>query len=104
WIARAGHAAAYRERWNIPDSVTELLPIASRGEQGRARAWVAERLNQPPAPTRPTRSNPRATTPVVERAARIRNRIAALANRLERPEHHTTQPPPQPDREHDREP
>lgn len=33
WIRRAGHVAAYRERWHIPDTVTELLPHG-RGEQG----------------------------------------------------------------------
>src|SRR5207248_3796821 len=51
WIARAGHVAAYRERWSIPDRITELLPEHHRGEQGRAREWVADRLNQAPAPT-----------------------------------------------------
>ncbi len=44
WIRRAGHVAAYRERWQIPDTTTDLLPPHDRGEQGRARAWVATYL------------------------------------------------------------
>jgi conjugative relaxase-like TrwC/TraI family protein len=44
WIHRAGQVAAYRERWQLPDTATELLPPHDRGEQGRARAWVATYL------------------------------------------------------------
>ncbi|MFC4859248.1 MobF family relaxase [Actinophytocola glycyrrhizae] len=48
WIRRAGHVTAYRERWQIPDTVTDLLPSHDRGEQGRARAWVATYLRAHP--------------------------------------------------------
>jgi conjugative relaxase-like TrwC/TraI family protein len=47
WIRRAGQVAAYRERWQIPDTVPELLPDG-RGEQARARAWVAAYLHAHP--------------------------------------------------------
>ncbi|WP_158073555.1 MobF family relaxase [Actinophytocola xanthii] len=44
WVRRAGQVAAYRERWQIPDTTSEVLPPHDRGEQGRARAWVATYL------------------------------------------------------------
>lgn len=47
WIRQAGHVAAYRERWQIPDTLTELLP-GGRGERGRAAAWVAGYLRDHP--------------------------------------------------------
>jgi conjugative relaxase-like TrwC/TraI family protein len=47
WIRRAGHVAAYRERWHIPDTLTDLLP-SGRGERGRAAAWVAAYLRDHP--------------------------------------------------------
>jgi conjugative relaxase-like TrwC/TraI family protein len=45
WTLRAGHVAAYRERWQIPATATDLLPPHDRGEQGRARTWVATYLH-----------------------------------------------------------
>lgn len=44
WILCAGHVAAYRERWRVPDTDPTMLPPCDRGEQGRARRWVADYL------------------------------------------------------------
>lgn len=47
WIRRAGQVAAYRERWQIPDIIHELLPDG-RGEQARSHAWVMAYLHAHP--------------------------------------------------------
>jgi conjugative relaxase-like TrwC/TraI family protein len=81
WITRAGQVAAYRERWRIPDTNPQLLPGPDRGEQGRARAWVAWYLNQRPVSQQPT--PPDAQLGV--RTVRVRQRLDAIRARLAQP-------------------
>jgi conjugative relaxase-like TrwC/TraI family protein len=90
WIRRAGHVAAYRERWRIPDTNPHLLPGPDRGEQNRARAWVAWYLRQHPIPQQPPPTDPQLGT----RTTRVRERLDALRERLlqRQPEHHEPGP------------
>jgi conjugative relaxase-like TrwC/TraI family protein len=81
WIRRAGHVAAYRERWRIPDTNPHLLPGPDRGEQGRARAWVAWYLRHHPTPHQPTPPDPQLSA----RTTQVRQRLEALRARLARP-------------------
>lgn len=77
WIRRAGHVGAYRERWSIPDNLDDMLPPCRRGEQGRARKWVANYLNRNPLPS--PASGDAALEP---RTTRIRNRLDLLRTRM----------------------
>jgi conjugative relaxase-like TrwC/TraI family protein len=61
WIVVAGHVAAYRERWAIPDEVPELLPAHARGQQGRARTWVEHYLTESAWAPRWDHASPRPT-------------------------------------------
>lgn len=81
WIRRAGHVAAYRERWRIPDTNPHLLPGPDRGEQGRARAWVAWYLRQHPQPQQPAPPSP-PDPQLAARTTRVRQRLDALRARL----------------------
>lgn len=81
WIRRAGHVAAYRERFRIPDTNPQLLPGPDRGEQGRARAWVAWYLRQQPLPQQPAEPDAQ----LGARTARVRQRLDALRARLAQP-------------------
>jgi len=77
WIRRAGHVAAYRERWHIDDVVAETLPPCDRGEQSRAREWVARYLSQHPLPE-PVADHDRLGT----RTNRVRSRLDTLKGRM----------------------
>jgi conjugative relaxase-like TrwC/TraI family protein len=77
WIRRAGHVAAYRERWRIPDTNPDTLPPCDRGEQGRARAWVANYLRDNPIPE-PLADDDQLTA----RTTRVRDRLATLRTRM----------------------
>lgn len=44
WIRNAGHVAAYREHWQIPETDPDLLPGSTGGVQGRARRWILDYL------------------------------------------------------------
>jgi conjugative relaxase-like TrwC/TraI family protein len=81
WIRRAGHVAAYRERWRIPDTNPHLLPGPDRGEQGRARAWVAWYLRQHPVPREPEQPGQE----LAARTTRLRRRLDVLRARLAQP-------------------
>jgi conjugative relaxase-like TrwC/TraI family protein len=76
WLHRAGHVAAYRERWRIPETNPALLPPCDRGEQGRARAWVAQYLSQNPIP------EPHVDAQLEARTNRLRDRLDALRTRI----------------------
>ncbi|MGH3757219.1 MobF family relaxase [Actinophytocola sp.] len=96
WIRRAGHVAAYRERWLIPDAHLVLLPPCDRGEQGRARAWVAQYLNDNPIP------EPHTDDEIETRTHRLRDRLANLRTRMASqpttdPPHANTQTQPAPE-------
>jgi conjugative relaxase-like TrwC/TraI family protein len=78
WTRCAGHVAAYRERWQIPDTDPTLLPPCDRGEQGRARAWVAHYLTQHPTP------EPLVDDQIAARTTRVRGRLDALKTRMAR--------------------
>lgn len=86
WIRRAGHVAAYRERWEIPDTDPDLLPDG-RGERGRARAWVLAYLRDHPLH--------HAVTDAAERAARERDdwdqHVDRATDRVRRREHENQQ-------------
>lgn len=50
WIRNAGQVAAFRERWQIPDTTTDLLPAQPEGPRQRGRDWVQTYLDHhPPA-------------------------------------------------------
>ena len=77
WVRCAGHVAAYRERWSVPDTVPVLLPPCERGEQGRARAWVADYLSQNLTPQSYV-----ADDHLNARTSRVRERLDALRSRM----------------------
>jgi conjugative relaxase-like TrwC/TraI family protein len=85
WIRRAGHVAAYRERWQIPDTNPELLPVTARGEQARARAWVLDYLNRTAAPPPDSQPAPTPQPDFAQRTARVRDQLAALRAALAHP-------------------
>ncbi|WP_166664367.1 MobF family relaxase [Actinophytocola oryzae] len=93
WIRRAGHVAAYRERWQVPDSNPALLPPCDRGEQGRARAWVAHYLAQHPVP------EPLVDDQLAARTSQVRSRLDALKIRIARPTNPATDHEPSPSEE-----
>jgi hypothetical protein len=76
WIRCAGHVAAYRERWQVPDTDPTLLPPCDRGEQGRARAWVSQYLAQHSIP------EPQVDDHLAIRTMRVRNRLDMLKARM----------------------
>jgi conjugative relaxase-like TrwC/TraI family protein len=79
WVRRTGHVAAYRERWYVPDTAPATLPPCDRGEQGRARAWVATYLSQHHVPEPQTDDDQLRT-----RTNRVRSRLDALKTRMSR--------------------
>ena len=85
WIRCAGHVAAYHERWLIPNTHPVLLPPCDHGEQGRARAWVAQYLNDNPIP------EPHTDDEIETRTHRLRDRLDNLRTRMAAPR--TTDPP-----------
>ncbi|MFL6124248.1 MobF family relaxase [Actinophytocola sp.] len=93
WIRCAGHVAAYRERWQVPDTDPTLLPPCDRGEQGRARAWVAHYLAQHPMP------EPLVDDQLAARTSRVRSRLDALKTRMTRPQNPSTDHEPSPSEE-----
>jgi hypothetical protein len=93
WIRCAGHVAAYRERWQVPDTNPALLPPCDRGEQGRARAWVAHYLAQHPVP------EPFVDEQLAARTSRVRSRLDALKTRMARPQNPSTDHEPSPSEE-----
>lgn len=76
WLRRAGHVAAYRERWRIPDTNPTLLPPWDRAEQGRARAWVARYLDDNPIPQAHVNDE------IDTRTRRLRDRLDNLRTRM----------------------
>jgi conjugative relaxase-like TrwC/TraI family protein len=93
WVRRAGHVAAYRERWNISDSVAVMLPPCDRGEQGWARQWVVRCLSQNPLPGSVVSDD------LNTRTAELRNRLGMLKSRLAREATTVTDSEPRPEQE-----
>lgn len=81
WVACAGHIAAYRECFAIPENVADALPPHTWGVQGRARAWVAEYVRR--HLLRDERATESRWERAAERATRLRTRLAALATRID---------------------
>ena len=79
WIRRAGHIAAYRERWNIDDTIAALLPHG-KGDQERAREWVTRYLAE--CVSDPDRDLLPKEPQVEQTMRRLRSRIGNLDNYL----------------------
>ncbi|UVS80586.1 MobF family relaxase [Actinokineospora sp. UTMC 2448] len=81
WVRRAGHVAAYRERWQVSDKSGELLP-AGPGTQNRARKWV---LNHLAHSVQPSYSGPDEPPAAVDpRVDHLRGQLEEVARVLKR--------------------
>jgi len=79
WIGRAGHVAAYRERWHIADDNAVTLPPCDRGEQGRARKWLVRYLHEHPLAEPVAEGNCQGA-----RTDRVRSRLGTIKRLMSR--------------------